>query len=322
MNDFCSMMQRTWEGRLTTEDIVAINKRSIQEPIENVIMAKSSGKIKSGRRKSSKKGTMSPAKATSRKREKSTSIDKNATYRNAPSPGSVSSKSTAKTSSTTSSPMSFIMSTPVRRSSKSKASLSSSSSSKKSAGKIDLTSLAIDDSSKKKSNKVKGRPTKPKTTKTNSRKEKTPKKEDAVKSAVIIDMSKTSRDSDGSTSSSSDSDDEESIDEDDTKELEAHQFEWHTSDGLMEGLSSHYDADDYKNKSTSQQIDMLVKKYTPAQLKPVFIMLSMSVNDNAKDLNLNVITTKKIASAKLKAIIVPLIDGDESDVDDSEDETR
>jgi len=158
--------------------------------------------------------------------------------------------------------------------------------------------------------------------KTNSRKEKIPKKEDAVKSAVIIDMSKASHDSDGSTSSSSESDDEESIDEDDTKELEAHQFEWHTTAGLMEGLSSHYDADDYKNKSTSQQIDMLVKKYTPAQLKPVFIMLSISVNGNAKDLNLKVITNKKIASAKLKAIIVPLIDGDESEDDDSEDETR
>ena len=135
--------------------------------------------------------------------------------------------------------------------------------------------------------------------------------EDFVESDVVIDMCKGNNGA--STSSSSDNDDGESDDNDDLKELQAHQFEWHTASGLLEGLSFHYDVNAYENKGTEQQIDMLVKKYTPAQLKPVFIMSSIAASDNTKDLNLNVITTKIMAGTKLKEIIVPIIDGDESD---------
>ena len=78
----------------------------------------------------------------------------------------------------------------------------------------------------------------------------------------------------------------------------------------------------YENKGTGQQIDMLVKKYTPAQLKPVFIMSSIAASGNTPDLNLDVITTKRKAGTKLKEIIVSIINGDESDDESREDGNR
>ena len=118
-----------------------------------------------------------------------------------------------------------------------------------------------------------------------------------------------------STSSLSQSEDDESGDEDEPKELEAHQFEWHTAKGLLEGLSFHYDEDAYMNKSTGQQIDLLVKKYTPTQLKPVFMLLCLPLNLSPMDLNLNAITTKMKAGTMLKQLILPAIEGNDSDVD-------
>ena len=67
---------------------------------------------------------------------------------------------------------------------------------------------------------------------------------------------------------------------------------------------------------------MLVKKYTPAQLKPIFIMSSIAASGNTPDLNLDVIITKRKAGTKLKEIIVSIINGDESDDESREDGNR
>ena len=50
-------------------------------------------------------------------------------------------------------------------------------------------------------------------------------------------------------------------------ELEARQFEWHTTKGLLEGLSSHYNENDYVTKNAIEKIDLLLEKYTLVQLK-------------------------------------------------------
>ena len=51
-------------------------------------------------------------------------------------------------------------------------------------------------------------------------------------------------------------------------------------------------------------------------------MSSITASGNTKDLNLNVITTKRTTGTKLKEIIVPIIDGDESDGESREDGNR
>ena len=44
-------------------------------------------------------------------------------------------------------------------------------------------------------------------------------------------------------------------------EVQAHQFDWHTTEGLIEDLSSHCNGEDYLTKNVSEQIDLLLKKY-------------------------------------------------------------
>ena len=75
----------------------------------------------------------------------------------------------------------------------------------------------------------------------------------------------------------------------------------------MEGLSHHYYHGAYINKSTAEQIEMLVKKYSIGQLKYT-IILSSAENANLRGMHLNAITTKAKAGSKLKEIIVPIIE--------------
>ena len=186
--------------------------------------------------------------------------------------------------------------------------------SKKLARKLDLSLLAIDGSKKK---KVKNHGTGRKTTKIT-------KNTEPVETECYSDVD-ISSDNDVTghhTSSSSESGDDESGREDVPKVLQAHHFKWHTEEGLLEGLLFHYDKDDFLNKSVGEKIDMLVKKYTPTQLKPVFILLCLPLNQDPTTLNLNAITTKTKAGTMLKQLIVPVIEDNECDVQSGDDENR
>ena len=234
---------------------------------------------------------------------------KKAQYRDKSSPGSVSSKGTAATARSSSS-MSYALETPDGSPSGRKG----LSPSKKLARKLDLSLLAIDGSTKK---KVKNHGTGRKTTKIT-------KNTEPVETECYSDVD-ISSDNDVTghhTSSSSESGDDESGREDVPKVLEAHHFKWHTEEGLLEGLLFHYDKDDFLNKSVGEKIDMLVKKYTPTQLKPVFILLFLSLNQDPTTLNLNAITTKTKAGTMLKQLIVPVIEDNECDVQSGDDENR
>lgn len=234
---------------------------------------------------------------------------KKAQYRDKSSPGSVSSKGTAATARSSSS-MSYALETPDGSPSGRKG----LSPSKKLARKLDLSLLAIDGSKKK---KVKNHGTGRKTTKIT-------KNTEPVETECYSDVD-ISSDNDVTghhTSSSSESGDDESGREDVPKVLEAHHFQWHTEEGLSKGLSFHYDKDDFLNKSVGEKIDMLVKKYTPTQLKPVFILLCLPLNQDPTTLNLNAITTKTKAGTMLKQLIVPVIEDNECDVQSGDDENR
>ena len=278
-------------------------------------MTKSSKKNRLKGQKSSKKSADGKKKRTSTKasvaQRESSSPTKKSRYRDASSPGSVSSKGTVPTASSLST-MSYVLKTPDRSPTQREV----PSSSKRVARNLDLSVLAIDGSSKKKAkNSGTGR-TKAQTTKS----AKTAKTPEAAESVCndIIDMCGNDGDDLHDTSSSSESEGDESGDEEEPKELEAHQFEWHTPKGLLEGLAFHYEEDAYTNKTTGQQIDLLVKKYTPTQLKTVLMSLCFSLTCDPKDLNLNAITTKKKAGALLKQLIVPALEEHESDVHSSD----
>ena len=232
-----------------------------------------------------------------------------AQYRDKSSPGSVSSKGTAATARSSSS-MSYALETPDG----SRSGRKGLSPSKKLARKLDLSLLAIDGSTKK---KVKNHGTGRKTTKIT-------KNTEPVETECYSDVD-ISSDNDVTghhTSSSSESGDDESGREDVPKVLQAHHFKWHTEEGLLEGLSFHYDKDDFLNKSVGEKIDMLVKKYSPTQLKPVFILLCLPLNQDPTTLNLNAITTKTKAGTMLKQLIVPAIEDHECDVQSGDDENR
>ena len=283
-------------------------------------MTKSSKKNRLKGQKSSKKSADGKKKRTSTKasvaQRESSSPTKKSRYRDALSPGSVSSKGTVSTASS-SSTMSYVLKTPDPSPTQREV----PSSSKRVARNLDLSVLAIDGSSKKKAkNSGTGR-TKASTTKS-AKTAKTAKTPEAAESVCknVINMCDNDGDDLHNTSSSSESEGDESGDEDEPKELEAHQFEWHTQKGLVEGLAFHYEEDAYTNKTTGQQIDLLVKKYTPTQLKPVLMSLCFSLTRDPKDLNLNAITTKKKAGDLLKQLIVPALDAHESDVHSGDDD--
>ena len=74
-----------------------------------------------------------------------------------------------------------------------------------------------------------------------------------------------------------------------TEELQAHEFDWHTLDGLLEGIVHCYDNAVYAKEHASEQTDMLVKRYSVRQLKHV-IVLSSANTLSLKGLNLHCIT--------------------------------
>jgi hypothetical protein len=205
-------------------------------------------------------------------------------YRSASSPYSISSKSTAGTLSTAS-PMSIVLETPIQQKSTSRNGGASSLSLKRSGQKLDISSLGIDGSSKNKVKKTEQAKSNTGRTKSNSGRKKTTN--DFGKKDGIIDISADDKDHETNCSNvpALGNDEEDKDNEDKPEELEARQFDWHTSEDLLEGLSFHYDDDAYINKSTGQQIDMLVKKYTLTQLKPVIVLLSFAANINSRDLN-------------------------------------
>ena len=233
-----------------------------------------------------------------------------AQYRDKSSPGSVSSKGTAATARSSSS-MSYALETPDASPSGRKG----LSPSKKLARKLDLSVLSIDGSTKK---KVKNHGTgRKKASSGTGKTTKTTKKTEPVETECFeyVDMSLDDDVNGHRTSSSFESGDDESGGEDVPKVLEAHHFQWHTEEGLSKGLSFHYGKDDFMNKSTGQKIDLLVKNYSPTQQRPVFMLLCVPLNRDPMDLNLNAITTKMKAGTMLKQLILPAIEGNDSDVD-------
>ena len=113
-----------------------------------------------------------------------------------------------------------------------------------------------------------------------------------------------------------------SDDEEEQEALEAHHFLWHTPMGLLEGLASHYEEEAYMNKSIEEQIDLLVKKYTPTQLKLVIVSTCFHLTRDPKDLDLKAITSKNKAGLLLKELILPALDEHESDVHSGVNEKR
>ena len=282
-------------------------------------MTKSSKKNRLKGQKSSKKSADGKKKRTSTKasvaQRESSSPTKKSRYRDASSPGSVSSKGTVSTASS-SSTMSYVLKTPDRSPTQREV----PSSSKRVARNLDLSVLAIDGSSKKKA-KNSGTGRKKASTLESSKIAKTSEAAESVRK-TIIDMCDNDGDDLHDTSSSSESEDDESGDEEGQKELEAHHFHWHTQTGLLEGLASHYEEDAYTNKSIEQQIDLLVKKYTATQLRLVLLSLCFHLTRDPKDLNLNAITTKNKAGVLLKQLIVPALDEHESNVHSGVNEKR
>ena len=275
-------------------------------------MTKSSKKSRMKGQMSSKTSADGKKKRTSLKasvaqRESSTPAKKSR-YRDASSPGSVSSKGTVTTASS-SSTMSYLLKTPDRSTTEREV----SSSIKRLARNLDMSVLATDGSSNDKVKNSGTRRKKAQTTKLGKTATAPEDTESACKD--VIDMCGNDVEDIEDASSSSESEEVESGGEEEQKELEAHQFEWHTSKGLLEGLAFHYEEDVYMNKTTRQQIDLLVKKYTPTQLKPVLMSLCFSLRRDPKDLNLNAITTKNKAGALLKQLIMPAIEGNDRDDD-------
>ena len=93
-----------------------------------------------------------------------------------------------------------------------------------------------------------------------------------------------------------------------TEELQSREFDLHTCDGLLEGLSHYYDYAAYVKKNTSEQLKMLVKRYSIAQLKHVIILSSVATCSLVGP-NFHCITSKARPGKKLKDIIVPVIEG-------------
>lgn len=282
-------------------------------------MSKSSKKNRFKEHQSSKasadgKKKRSSTKASVAQREPS-SPSKKMRYREVSSPGSVSSKGTVTTASSSSN-MSYVLKTPDRESTQRNV----PSPSKQFARNLDLNGLAIDGSNKKKA-KNSGTGRKKASKSESSKFAKTSEAAESVRK-TIIDMCDNDGDDLHDTSSSSESEDDESSEEEEQKALEAHHFHWHTQMGLLEGLASHYEEEAYVNKSSEEQIDLLVKKYTPTQLKLVIVSACVHLTHDPKDLNLNAVTSKNKAGVLLKQLIVPALDEHESDVHSGVNEKR
>ena len=56
-------------------------------------------------------------------------------------------------------------------------------------------------------------------------------------------------------------------------ELEAHQIDWHTTEGLLEGLSAHCNEDNYLTILFSERINLLSKKYPLISNEMLVILL-------------------------------------------------
>ena len=283
-------------------------------------MSKSSKKNRFKERQSSKasadgKKKRSSTKASVAQREPS-SPSKKMRYREVSSPGSVSSKGTVTTASSSSN-MSYVLKTPDRESTQRNV----PSPSKQFARNLDLNGLAIDGSNKKKA-KNSGTGRKKASTSESSKFAKTSEAAESVRKTIIDMVCDNDGDDLHDTSSSSESEDDESSDEEEQKALEAHHFNWHTPMGLLEGLASHYEEEAYMNKSIEEQIDLLVKKYTPTQLKLVLVSACYHLTRDPKDLNLNAVTSKNKAGVLLKELIVPALDEHEPDVHSGVNEKR
>ena len=130
-----------------------------------------------------------------------------------------------------------------------------------------------------------------------------------MKMTVVIDRcnDKETHDTNVSISSVSGSKEETTYDE-----LEVQQFDWHTIEGLLEGLPSHYNEDDNITKNATERIDPLPKKYGLAQLKSALSSVYIAIDVDWKDRRLNHINSNPIAGDKLKEMILPLINGNDS----------
>ena len=94
-------------------------------------------------------------------------------------------------------------------------------------------------------------------------------------------------------------------------ELEVNQFDWHTTEGLLEGVSSHYNKDDHITKNTTEQIDLLLKKYSLAQLKLILSCVYTAIDVDQRDRRVKYINLKPAAGDKLNEMILPLIDSND-----------
>ena len=81
-------------------------------------------------------------------------------------------------------------------------------------------------------------------------------------------------------------------------EPEAHQFDWHTTEGLLEGIPSHYNKEYHLTNIVSERIDLLLKKYTLPQLKTVMSLMCVAISLNQKDMNTKYIILKPAAGNK------------------------
>ena len=83
-------------------------------------------------------------------------------------------------------------------------------------------------------------------------------------------------------------------------ELEVQQFDWHTTEGLLEGLSFHYSKDDYITKNTTERSDLLLKKYSLTRLKVALYNIYIAIDVDRNDRRLKHINLKPAAGDKLK----------------------